>query len=111
MDQMSACFCLEPVASGLPTCHRWFAENNFAAIAFDGLGFDGRRVPGHDDPGGDSSPCRRAGDRGAMIATRLRDDSLRRLFLGGRRVSKKKTANFDRAGFLQVLALDAELGS
>ena len=46
-----------------------------------------------------------------MIATRLRDDSLRRLFLGDGKDGIGRPANFERAGFLQVLALEEELGS
>ena len=81
MHQVSARFSLDTPASFLARCHRRLAENNFSAVAFDGLGFHDRRILRHDDPRWNSTPRSRACHGSAMIATGLRNNPTRYLFL------------------------------
>src|SRR6267142_5035360 len=106
MNQVRACFCLDAVAGGLSCRHCRLAENDFSAVALDGFSLHGGGILRHDDPGGDSSPRCRAGYRSAMIAARLRDYPSHRLSISQRKDGIGCPTNFERAGLLQVFALE-----
>src|SRR5437016_2140651 len=108
MNKVSASFCLYTVAGLFARRDFRLAKRDFAAIGLDGLDLHSGRVFGHDDVGWDAAPGRSAGHGCAVIAARLRDDSACSLLIRKRQDGVGRSANLERTGFLEGLALEEE---
>ena len=90
---------------------RWPALHDLAAVPFYVGAFDRRRRLGHDDPRRRTHLARRVRECGAVIAGRMR--SYAQTALGGRQPEHRvgRAAYLERAGFLQVFALEEQFGA
>ena len=109
MNQHGAGFFLEDFAGGVARSDAIFAFGDAAAVGFDGLTLGAGRGAGHDDPRGNTPTA--GGERNGcgMISRRYSDDAALRLFVGERENGVGGAAEFKRAGFLQILALEKQV--
>lgn len=111
MDEDGAGFGLNARGSFLARGDGRLGEGDATAVAFDGTALYLGGVPGHDDVCGNAAPRSGAGDGRAMIAAGGRDNPVNGFGVCERENRIGGAANFERAGFLEVVALEEELGA